>query len=90
MGEWRRAPNVVYKGNRVRLLQNEAASRELFESMGKVLVEASRGDWFWGNGLGMGDGKKGDPSKWEGQNILGRGSMQLRKNLWREGVYRIW
>ena len=55
-GDWRRrAPNVVYKGNRAKFLQNEGARRELFESRGKVLVEASRGDRFWGIGLGMGD-----------------------------------
>ena len=54
-GDWRRrAPNVVYKGNRAKFLQNEGARRELFESRGKVLVEASRGDRFWGIGLGMG------------------------------------
>ena len=54
-GDWRRrAPNVVYKGNRAKFLQNEGVRRELFESRGKVLVEASRGDRFWGIGLGMG------------------------------------
>ena len=89
-GDWRRAPNVVYKGNRAKFLQNEGARRELFESRGKVLLEASRGDRFWGIGLGMGDGRKGDPSKWEGQNVLGRVLMQLRNDLWREGGYRIW
>ena len=46
-GDWRRrAPNVVYKGNRAKFLQNEGAKRELFESRRKVLVEASRGDRF--------------------------------------------
>ena len=35
-------------------------------------------------------GRKGDPSKWEGQNVLGRVLMQLRNDLWREGGYRIW
>ena len=39
-GGWRRrAPNVVYKGNRAKFLQNEGARRELFESRGKVFVE---------------------------------------------------
>ena len=76
-GDWRRrAPNLVYKGKRAKILHNEWARRDLFESMGKVLVEASRGDRFWGIGLGM-----GDPSKWEGQNVLGRVLMQLRKDL---------
>ena len=37
----RRAPNVVYKGNMAKFLQNEGARREPFESRGKVLVEAS-------------------------------------------------
>ena len=50
MGEWRRAPNMVYKENRVEFLQNEGTWRELFESRGKVLAEARRGDRFWGNG----------------------------------------
>ena len=54
MGEWRRAPNVVYKGNRAKFLQNEGERRELFESRGKVLVEASRGYRCCGIGLGMG------------------------------------
>ena len=74
-GEWRRrAPNVVYKGNRAKFLQNKGARWELFESRGKVLIE--------GISLGI--------SKWEGQNVLGRVLMQLRKDLWREGGYRIW
>ena len=85
MWGWKRALNVIYKGNRAKFLQNEGAGRELFEIRGKVLVEASRGDRFAGIGLGM-----GDPSKWEGQNVLGRVLMQLRKELWREGGYRIW
>ena len=46
---------MVYNGNRAKFLQNEGARRELFESRGKVLGEASRGDWFWGIGLDMGD-----------------------------------
>ena len=55
VGEWRkRAPNMVYKGNRDKFLQIEGARRELFESRGKVLVEASRGNRFWGIWLGMG------------------------------------
>ena len=29
-------------------------------------------------------GRMGDPSKWEGQNVLGRVLMHLRKDLWRE------
>ena len=81
---------MVYKGNRAKFLQNEGARGELFESMGKVLVEASRGDRFWGIGLGMGDGRMGDSSKWEGQNVSMWVLMQLRKDLWREGGYRIW
>ena len=55
----RRAPNVVYKWNRAKFLQNEGAMMELFESRGNVLVKTSRGDRFWGIGLGMGDGRKG-------------------------------
>ena len=31
-------------------------------------------------------GRKGDSSKWEGQNALGRVLMQLRKDLWRKEV----
>ena len=81
---------MVYKGNRAKFVQNEGARRVLFESMGKVLVDASRWDRFWKIGLGMGDGMKGDPSKWEGQHVLGRGLMQLTKDVCREGVYRIW
>ena len=46
VGEWRRrAPTVVYKGNRAKFLQNEGAKRE------NVLIEASRGDRFWGIGF---------------------------------------
>ena len=59
--EWK----MVYKGNRAKFLQNKGARMELFESMVKILVEASRGDQFWGIGLGMGDGRNGDPSKWQ-------------------------
>ena len=53
----KKSPNVVYKGNMAKFLQNEGVKRELFESSGKVLVEVSRGDRFWGIGVGMGDGR---------------------------------
>ena len=38
-GGWRRrAPNVIYKGNRAKFLQNEGARRELFQSRGEGFV----------------------------------------------------
>ena len=80
-GDWRRAPNVVYKGNRAKFLQNEGARTELFESRGKILVEASRGDRFWGIGLEMGgreiqvNGREGFR---EGFNAVEEGFMEGR------------
>ena len=35
VGGEKNAPNVVYKGNRSKCLQNEGARRELFESRGE-------------------------------------------------------
>ena len=34
VGEWR-TPNVVYKGNMAKFLQNKGAMRELFENRGR-------------------------------------------------------
>ena len=53
---------------------NSYKMKGLFESRGKVLVEASRGDRFWGIGLGM-----GDASKWEGFNAVEEGFMEGRR-----------
>ena len=79
------AQNVVYKGNRVKFLQNEGAMRELFESRGKFLVKLVGGSVL-GDWVRYGRWEERDPSKWEGQSFL----MQLRQDLWREGGYRIW
>ena len=54
------------KGIGTNSLKNEGARRDLFESMGKVLVDASRGDPFW-NWVTYGRWEEGDSSKWEGK-----------------------
>jgi len=61
--------------------------RDVLLSTGdSILAEAAPNDSVWGIGLKIDDERVDDPSKWCGQNALGRALMQVRSHLRGEPV----
>jgi ribA/ribD-fused uncharacterized protein len=61
--------------------QDEDLHRILLDTGSKTLVECSKTDTVWGNGLALGDSKSDDYTEWEGQNLLGMCLEEVKKQL---------
>lgn len=59
--------------------------KKLIKTGDKVLVEASPYDTIWGIGYKDDHPNAEDPSKWRGQNLLGKVLMDVRNELQRKG-----
>ena len=73
--------DIVVDGNLAKFGQNEALKYYLLSTNERVLVEASPVDKIWGVGLGKDDQQIYDPSKWQGDNLLGFALMEVRDKL---------
>lgn len=83
--EWSKvAKDIVYKGSYAKYTQNPELKKELMETEGTTLVEASPYDKIWGIGLGEFDPKAQDRTQWDGLNWLGEVLTELRENLKKE------
>jgi ribA/ribD-fused uncharacterized protein len=72
---------IVKDGNRAKFTQNAELLSLLLGTAGTTLVEASPYDRIWGIGLAESDPKALDPTKWRGQNLLGKVLDELREEL---------
>jgi ribA/ribD-fused uncharacterized protein len=72
---------IVVRGNTCKFRQNERLRRFLICTGERVLVEASPYDEIWGIGMAETDARATDPSRWQGQNLLGFALMQVRSLL---------
>ncbi|MBN1207220.1 MAG: NADAR family protein [Myxococcaceae bacterium] len=72
---------IVYEGNRAKFTQNAELLAALLATAGTELVEASPMDRIWGVGLSAEDPRIQDPSRWRGQNLLGKVLTRLREEL---------
>lgn len=77
---------IVLAGNRAKFTQNAELRERLLATGDAVLVEASPFDRIWGIGLAASNPLARDPSKWRGQNLLGKLLVQLRDELRRGGA----
>jgi ribA/ribD-fused uncharacterized protein len=77
---------LVMLGNLYKFRQNPELGHILLGTDGKVLVEASPYDKIWGIGLRDNHPDACDPSKWPGQNLLGKALMQVRHKLLAEAL----
>lgn len=79
---WKREREAIVRaGNHAKFTQDAALYEQLLATRGTTLVEASPYDRIWGIGLGASDPRAQDPSKWRGQNLLGRILTALRDDL---------
>lgn len=77
--EWARvAKDYVYQGNKAKFTQHPQARKQLLQTKGTTLVEASPTDKVWGIGLKDTHPDAKDRSKWPGTNWLGDILTKLR------------
>jgi hypothetical protein len=69
---------VVLQGTLEKYRQNPHLMRKLLDTGGLVFVEASPTDKIWGIGMRASDPNSGDPSKWRGQNLLGKAITEAK------------
>uniref|UniRef100_A0A915B9I4 NADAR domain-containing protein n=3 Tax=Parascaris univalens TaxID=6257 RepID=A0A915B9I4_PARUN len=61
--------------------QNEVIRRQLFSTENSTMVECSPRDRVWGIGMGIKNKLATVPSKWRGENRLGKVLMRVRDEL---------
>lgn len=65
--------------------QNKGLKAGLLSTGNRTLVEGSPKDSLWGVGIHWQDVDCLDPSKWKGQNLLGKALMEVREALSNNG-----
>ena len=70
--------DIVSTGVRAKIEQNQYIKDLLVASGDKIIAEASPYDKIWGTGK---DINVTDPTKWIGQNLLGKILMDIRREL---------
>ena len=61
--------------------QNEQLKTKLINTGDAILVEASPKDKIWGIGMDVNHPDFNEPSKWQGENLLGKALMEVRGKL---------
>ena len=69
---------IMMRGVKAKFVQHPELQKQLVETGDKQIGEADARDSFWGIGTSENTEKSGDPSKWKGQNRLGKILMALR------------
>ena len=72
---------IVKRGVRAKFAQNDNLLEELLSTGNKTLAEASPRDMKWGIDIAIDDPARSTPSKWTGQNLLGKILMEVRDEL---------
>jgi ribA/ribD-fused uncharacterized protein len=69
---------IMMRGVKAKFVQHPELQKQLIETGDKQIGEADARNSFWGIGTSENTEKSGDPSKWKGQNRLGKILMALR------------
>ena len=72
---------IMEKGVRAKFTQHPELRKKLVETGDKQIGKADGRNTFWGIGSSMTSDKSKTPSKWRGQNKLGKILMELRDTL---------
>lgn len=73
--------DIVFQGNMAKFSQNPSMKKALMDTGSAIIAEASLYDRVWGIGLSAQDAIRMDPSKWPGQNLLGRILVDVREKI---------
>ena len=73
--------DIVVNANCLKFTQDETLKELLLDTGDKTIVEASPYDTIWGIGLSCDDDRVLDESNWQGENLLGKAIMKVRKIL---------
>lgn len=76
-----RKVDIVTAGNLAKFSQNAGLRRRLLDTGDAILAEANPKDFIWGIGLSEDDPAALDPTRWQGQNLLGQILMSVRARL---------
>jgi len=76
---------VMEQGVRAKFVQHPEVRKELLETGDTIIGKADARNTFWGIGTGMSSEKSKSPSKWRGQNKLGKLLMEIRESLKNQG-----
>ena len=74
---------IIYEGNKLKFTQNGDLMKQLEETKGTTLVEASPFDRIYGIGLGATNPKALNRKTWRGKNLLGETLTKLREDLFK-------
>ena len=69
---------IMMRGVKAKFVQHPELQKQLVDTGDKQIGEADARNSFWGIGTSENTEKSGDPSKWKGQNRLGKIMMALR------------
>ena len=72
---------VMERAMRAKFVQHPELRKELMATGDKIIGEANPRDTYWGIGTGIESEKSKSPSKWRGQNKLGKILMALRNTF---------
>lgn len=78
---WDKVKEDIYKSVLIDKFSLPQLKRKLLDTGDKILVEASPFDKIWGIGLADDHPDAENPSKWRGQNLLGKVLMEVRSEL---------
>ncbi len=70
--------SYIATGMRAKFVQHPELRKQLVETGEKMIGEADPRDTYWGIGTGIESEKSKSPSKWRGQNKIGKILMELR------------
>eukprot|EP00727_Mastigamoeba_balamuthi_P006159 m51a1_g2162 putative protein kinase domain containing protein (860) ;mRNA; f:41982-45209 len=76
-----RIRDVSMEANLAKFRQNQTLRERLMRTGMRQIGEAVADENVWGIGLGMHDPDSEDPTRWQGQNMLGRNIMNVRAML---------
>ena len=73
--------DIVVTGNTLKFQQHEELQRFLLSTGQQIIVEASPFDQIWGVGLREQEADVWNPTRWNGENLLGFALMTVRERL---------
>jgi hypothetical protein len=76
--------SIVLRGTIEKYKQNSELLKLLLASKDAQFVEASPNDKIWGIGMRATDPNATDPTKWRGQNLLGKAITEAREIIRKE------